>query len=74
MASFALDAKKFLEEKVDKKITLGIAAATSSAVLLTYLYNKMPRGLASVPERYPIRLEDQSRVGEVGLNYRLNSS
>ena len=65
MESFALEVKKFFEGKVDSKTALGFAAATSSAVVLTYLYNKMPRGLGNVPERYPVSLEDQTRIGEV---------
>ena len=65
MEPFTLEVKKFFEEKVDSKIALGFAAAASSAVVLTYLYNKMPRGLASVPERYPVSLDDQTRIGEV---------
>ncbi len=73
MASCAVEVKRFVREKLDRKLVIGIAAATSSAVVLTYLYNKMRKRLSAAPDRsgretHPIDPSNQSKIGQVKEN------
>lgn len=64
MASRSVEVKRFLRDRLDRKILLGLTAATSSALVLAYLYRKMAnRNTAS--EKHPVSLDNQTQIGEV---------